>query len=236
MTRLEEAVRHDLAVAPAAPPVERIRRRARLRRFRWGTTGLALLVGISTTVALAVRSTGPERNSKVAVVGGPTSISPTTVPASRPPDASLPVATEKNFPGLAEVMQQVQGYELADGPLAYGEIVATTRDKTYALFGGRIPIDTRPIYLVRLVGTFTCDGCSTPSNKTPAPHGTEILFTFSPTQTDPTNPLGGFSIGDQRNRALAVRPRLPPPSHSDQHRAAHPARHCDGGLCPLVRG
>ena len=198
MTRLQEAVRRDLAVAPEAPPVERIHRRARRRRIRWGAAGLVTLVAMTATAAIVIRSARPERNSNVAVVGGPTSVSPTTVATTRPPDALLPVASETIFPGLVQVMQQVHGYETADGPLTYGEIVATTRNKTYAVFGGRIPIDTRPIYLVRLVGTFTCDGCSTPSNKTPAPHGTEILFIFSPVPTDPTHPLGGFSIGDQQ--------------------------------------
>jgi hypothetical protein len=197
MTRLEEAVRHDLAVAPIAPPVERIRRRARRRRFRWSAAGLVSLVAVSAAVAPVMRSAERGRHSDV-VVGGSTGVSPTSVPTSQPPDALLPIATETVFPRLAQVMQQVHGYELADGPLAYGEIVATTRDKTYALFGGRIPIDTRPIYLVRLVGTFTCDECSTPSRKAPTPHGTEILFIFSHAQTDPTNPLGGFSIGDRR--------------------------------------
>jgi hypothetical protein len=93
-----------------------------------------------------------------------------------PPDSAT-IATERTVPGLAAVMQRVQNFAY-DGPVSYAEVVATTRDKLYGLFGGPQKLDTSPIYLVRMVGKFVCNECSFPFGGS-APHGNEIMFIYS---------------------------------------------------------
>ena len=93
-----------------------------------------------------------------------------------PPD-SANIATERTVPGLAAMMQRVQNFAY-DGPVSYAEVVATTRDKVYGLFGGPQKLDTSPIYVVRMVGTFVCNECSRPPGVS-APRGNEILFIYS---------------------------------------------------------
>ena len=107
------------------------------------------------------------------------------------------------------MIRQEHDYETSSGPVAYGEIVATTRDKTSGLFVGPGVVEATPIYVVRLVGSFICDYCSTPPNAR-VPHGSEILFTHAPSATGG----GAFSIGNGPTdlASLGTVYRLPQPT------------------------
>jgi hypothetical protein len=166
---------------PSAPPTTTPSWRRRRTLFL--ATASVSLVLVVAVVAMVIRSAQPARD---------VSVNPTTVPNAQPSGSLLPIATEKIFPGLSHVMQRVHDYERADGPVAYGEIVETTLDKTDVLFGSQHKFDTSPVYAVRLVGTFTCNTCSTPPHAV-APHGSEIVFTYSRVAGVP---LGMFQIGN----------------------------------------
>ncbi len=159
MSRLEEAVRHDLERAPEPPAIELVARRSSRRRARHLLGGAvpALLIAVAVVVAVASRDAGQPVNVATVTTRSTTSTPTTTVPTEV---TTLPIATAETFPGLSRILNQVRDEEQANGTAQYGEIVATTRDKTFAIFGGRQPIDTRPMYLVRLVGTFVCNSCN----------------------------------------------------------------------------
>ncbi len=65
MMRIEEAVVHDLARAPSAPPIERVRRRARRRRARIWAAGIISVIAIAACVTVGARSL--EQPSRIAV-------------------------------------------------------------------------------------------------------------------------------------------------------------------------
>jgi hypothetical protein len=194
MSRFEEAVEHDLATAADPPPIEHVRRRARRQRARWVASGLVPVLALVAALAIVVTN-NTRRSVDVSTATSRSTTAPTAAPTTTLPPAvaALPVATDDTFPELTRVLDLVRSHE-SDGRVDYGEIVATTRDKTYALFGGRTPVDTRPIYFVRLVGTFTCNGCSVPPGAV-APHGNEILFTVTVPQTQPPNDV--FEVGSR---------------------------------------
>ncbi len=110
-----------------------------------------------------------------------------------PPD-SAPVATERTVPGLAAVMQRVQNFEY-DGPVSYAEVVATTRDKLYGLFGGPQKLNTSPVYLVRMVGRFVCNECSRPPGAS-VQRGNQILLIVPRGASLGLSGVGAFGIGD----------------------------------------
>ena len=105
------------------------------------------------------------------------------------PPVNNPLATEHDVPGLAGVMQRVRGFEQSDGPLAYAEVVATTRGQADALFGSVAQGASDRVYLVRMVGHFVCNECSHLTGE--APHGDEIRFVYNPAGGLPTS----FGIG-----------------------------------------
>jgi hypothetical protein len=87
MTRFEDAVRHDLAAAPAPHPVERVRRRAQRRRFRNWATGLLVLVAVGAGCVALVHAMRRQPTVNVSpAVTGPTARP--TIPSTAPPAAS----------------------------------------------------------------------------------------------------------------------------------------------------
>jgi hypothetical protein len=76
MTRIDEAVRHDLANAPLPPPVERVRVRARRRRFRHTATAVTAVVAVVSVGAIMIGSS--RRASTV-------NVNPTVSQTSHPP-------------------------------------------------------------------------------------------------------------------------------------------------------
>jgi hypothetical protein len=200
MSRFEEAVAHDLAAAGAPRPLEHVRRRARRQRARWVATSVVPVLAIVTALAIIVtndphRGVGVSTASSLSTTAPTTSSAPTAAPTTMLPPAiaALPVANVETFRNLDRVMRQARDYDASDGHVDYGEIVATTHDKLFALFGGR-PQDTHATYLVRLVGTFTCNACSVPPGAK-APHGNEIMFTVTLPQPTPLD--DGFEVGSR---------------------------------------
>ncbi len=200
MSRFEEAVAHDLAGAVEPPPLDQVRRRAARQRARWAATSLLpILVAVAALAIVVTTNTHHGVNVSTATslsTTSPTSSSTTSAPATTLPPAvaALPVATTHDFPYLDRIMQQARGYDGSDGRVDYGEVVATTRDKLDALFGGRVQVDTRPVAFVRLVGEFTCNSCSVPPGGT-APHGNQIFYTVKLPATPSDNDV--FSVGSQ---------------------------------------
>jgi hypothetical protein len=96
MSRFEDAVRHDLAAAPLPPPVERLRRRAQLRRLRMWVTGIAAVVAVGAGTVPVVRSVQrkPTINVSPAVNGttAASTIAPTTT-STRPTGVTFPIST-----------------------------------------------------------------------------------------------------------------------------------------------
>lgn len=76
MTRIDEAVRHDLANAPLPPPVERVRVRARRRRFRHTATVVTAVVAVVSVGAIMI---GSSRHTTAV------NVNPTVSPTSYPP-------------------------------------------------------------------------------------------------------------------------------------------------------
>lgn len=195
MSRFEEAVEHDLATAADPPPIEHVRRRARRQRARRVASGLVPVLALVAALAIVVTN-NTRRSVDVSTATSRSTTAPTAAPTTALPPAvaALPVATRQTFHGIDRVMDLARGYDASDGRVAYGEVVATTRDKLYTLFGGRMPVDTRAVYFVRLVGAFTCNSCSVPPGAV-APHGNAILFTVTVPESAPLNDV--FSIGSR---------------------------------------
>jgi len=107
---------------------------------------------------------------------------------------------------------------VSDGPIDSGEIVDTTRERVYGLFGG-VPRDHRPIYLVHLAGDFTCNECSIPARPGPL-HGHDMYFTVSRVPGSPDDTFGfGNSTYDLAPlgpvyRLPLVSARIDLPSHT----------------------
>jgi hypothetical protein len=89
MTRIDEAVRHDLANAPIPPPVARIRSRARRRRIRHAA---ATLLAIAATIGVGALMIDSSRHAATVNVD----VNPTVSPNSEhtpTPTTSHPVTT-----------------------------------------------------------------------------------------------------------------------------------------------
>jgi hypothetical protein len=186
MNRLEAAVQHDLAGALAPPPVAAVERRAQRRRARELAAGGGAAVVVAALAVAGFVWTRPTTPVRVATS------SPSTSTSTLPPTTRLPIATTAVFPKLEQVESQARAFAASDGPVSRAEIVATTRDKVFVLFGGKTD-DHRRIYLVKLVGRFVCDGCSVPAGGS-APHGDRIYFVV---QLAPGSPDSAFSIGSR---------------------------------------
>ncbi|MDP9334494.1 MAG: hypothetical protein M3Q30_14495 [Actinomycetota bacterium] len=65
MTRIDEAVRHDLANAPLPPPVERVRVRSRRRRFRHTATAVTAVAAVVVVGAIMLGSSRRTRTVNV---------------------------------------------------------------------------------------------------------------------------------------------------------------------------
>jgi hypothetical protein len=107
-----------------------------------------------------------------------------------------PLATTEQFPALARMVEVVRNSVRSDyRPIAgsavptTGEIVETTRGRAFSLLGGSLENTDAHIYVVQVIGNFTCDGCSRPVNAV-APHGRALRLIF-----DASGHGYGFGIG-----------------------------------------
>jgi hypothetical protein len=107
-----------------------------------------------------------------------------------------PLATTERFPALANMVEIVRNNVRSDyRPISgsalptTGEIVETTRGRAFSVFGGSLDNLDAHIYVVQVIGNFTCDGCSRPANAV-APHGRALRLLF-----DATGHGYGFGIG-----------------------------------------
>jgi hypothetical protein len=109
----------------------------------------------------------------------------------------VPLATTQQFPALASMAEVVSNSVRADFQAqpgatrpTSGEIVETTRGRAFSLFGGSPDnLDAR-IYVIEVIGNFTCDECSRPSNAVAAPQGNSLRLLF-----DAAGHGYGFGIG-----------------------------------------
>ncbi|MDQ1461341.1 MAG: Sortilin, neurotensin receptor 3 [Actinomycetota bacterium] len=122
-----------------------------------------------------------------------------TFDVAQPPMPRSPgaVASEQTVPGLARAVSRLRGVPLAYGPVAYAEIVVTTRDKVAAIFGTSPQSPTGVVEVMRVVGDFVCTECSTPPHVA-TPRGHEILLLIPRDSVHfPQGGGSGFSIGER---------------------------------------
>jgi hypothetical protein len=106
-----------------------------------------------------------------------------------------PLATTAQFPALAKMTKVVRDVLATDsrqlpgsaGPTA--EIVETTRARAFPLLGGSVTNLSSHIYVVQVIGNFTCYDCSVPAGAA-APHGRALRVEF-----DATGAGYGFGVG-----------------------------------------
>jgi hypothetical protein len=100
------------------------------------------------------------------------------LPLTRPP------ATAERFPPLAKMAKIVSNNVRLDDPglpgsarPTSGELVETPRARAFPLFGGSLANLGEHIYVVQVMGNFTCKSCSRPANAV-APHGRALQVFF----------------------------------------------------------
>ena len=174
MNVLERWAEEELPRVPPGPSVDELRRRVRVRRARRvGSLATVAIVLAILGIAALVRSPAEHR---VQVTEPTTGSTPTTT--------TLPLATAAEFPPLAKMAKIVSNnVRLDDQRVAgaahptSGEIVETTRARALPLFGGSLANPGEHIYVVQVMGNFTCKSCSRPANAV-APHGRALQVLF----------------------------------------------------------
>jgi hypothetical protein len=190
---LERWTQEELTRVPPGLPVAELRRRVRARRARLVVSLAAVAIVLTVLgIAATVHSPAPHR---VRVVEP----APTTTGVSTP---TLPLATTQQVPPLAKIVNSV----IADvqrktnlqlmAPPTSAEIVRTTVGRADALHGARVANPGKEIYLVQVIGDFTCRECGLAERP---PHGRVLQSQF-----DKTGDLVGFSVGANRPDDLAT--------------------------------
>jgi hypothetical protein len=168
---LEHWVEQELTRVPAGPSADELRHRGRVGRARRvGALGaVAIVLGILGMALLQSPS------SHRVQVTEPVPTEPTTIPA---PASTLPLATTSEFPPLEKIVASVTGAVTSNtDPKAVvanpssAEIVATTRERAYEVLGGGtrgIGTGEDRIYVVQVVGDFSCRSCAQPLAAPPA--------------------------------------------------------------------
>jgi hypothetical protein len=176
---LERWTQEELTRVPPGPSAAELRRRVRVRRARRvGLLATAAIVFATLGTAAMLHSPEEQRVRVVQPAPTNTSAGPTPTPAT------VPLATTEQFPPLARMAEIVSNNVRSDdrpGPGAAhptsGEIVETTRARAFLLWGGSLENLGEHIYVVQVIGNFTCDHCSRPANAV-APHGRAIVLQF----------------------------------------------------------
>jgi hypothetical protein len=169
---LERRVEEELTRVPSGPSGRELRRRVRVRRARhFGAVGAVAIVFAVLGIATMLQS--PDRHRVQVTQPAPTE--PTTT--STAPASKLPLATTTEFPPLEKIINSVTGSVRSNtDPKAVvanpssTQIVATTRDRAYAVLrGGTRGVGTGEdrIYVVQVIGGFSCRSCTGPLNAPP---------------------------------------------------------------------
>ena len=194
MNVLERWAEEELTRVPRGPSAGELRRRVRTRRARRAVSLAAVAIVLAVLgIAALVQSPAPHRDVRV-VEPAPTTTGVSTT--------TLPLATTQQVPPLAKIVNSViadvqrkTNLQMTAQPSS-AEIVSTTVGRADALHGARVANPGNEIYLVQVIGDFTCRECGLAARP---PHGQVLQSQF-----DKTGDIVGFSVGANRPDDLAT--------------------------------